>query len=122
MAFPVEAKMRATAEAFDVKILAVYDICRSRLSNYQASKGEETDGKIGKMVNYMHLGAIPRATIDAKSELATVFTNHVEKMAAQNNGLLRIPNDLSHIGEGIQPTLPTVNDPYILKYDRSINI
>ena len=115
--FPVENKLRATAESYDVKVFAIYDICRSRLADYQAKRGVEADGQVGKEVNYMHLGATPRATIDADSEMADIFTSHMQKKADANGGLIHFPLDLADIGHGIQPTLPTVNDPYVLKYE-----
>ena len=55
--YPVENKMRAVADAYDVKVFAIYDICRSSLTDYQAKKGVESDAKVGKEMNYMHLGA-----------------------------------------------------------------
>ena len=39
--FPVESKMRATSEAYDVNVFAIYDICRSNLEDYQYNKGIE---------------------------------------------------------------------------------
>ena len=70
------------------------------------------------MVNYMHLGATPRATIDSASEMADIFTKHCELKAEQNGGLIQFPRDIVDIGNGIQPTLPTINDPYTLQYFR----
>ena len=67
---PIESKLRALAEAYDCRVLAVYDICRSNKSLYMAKKKTQKRGieeetvkepeAAPKEANYMHLGAPPR--------------------------------------------------------------
>ena len=73
---------------------------------------------VGTEMSYMHLGAMPRATIDANSKMAECYINHVESKARENGGLIHIPFSMADIGQGIQATLPTINKPYTLKYTK----
>ena len=116
--FPVESKMRATSEAYDVNVFAIYDICRSNLEDYQYNKGIEQIDKVGTEMPYMHLGAMPRQTVDANSKMAEFFINHIEQKARENGGLIHIPIAMADIGNGIQATFPTIDQPYTLKYSK----
>ena len=52
--------------------------------------------------------------------MAKTIVEHIETRAGEKGGLITIPDDLARVGGGIQPTLPTGNDPYILKVEMNV--
>lgn len=120
---PIENILRENAETYDIKILAVYDMCREAAAHFRPSDDEEgargdagKPAKVGKEYSYMSLGAAPTKTIDINSVLAQTFDEHMAKKAGENNGIIKMPGDLGCIGAGIQVSMPTIDDPYTLKF------
>ena len=80
-------------------VLAIYDICRSKLSKFAGLKRGDGDNEHladGHEVNYVHIsGTDPSGSVDAASKLAVMLFNELDEAAGeQKDSLVKIPHAL----------------------------